>query len=47
MVNKYLMEFRDWISSNGEAQYSIDHSLYIAMKKVFLNFNEVSYVLQS
>ena len=40
MVNKYLLEFRDWMSSNGDAQYSIDHSLYIAEKEVFLNFYE-------
>ena len=38
MVNDYLMQFRDWMSSNGDFQYSIDHNLYNAEKEVFLNF---------
>ena len=37
-VNKYLMKFRDWMSSNRDTQYFIDHSLYIAEKEGFLNF---------
>ena len=40
MVNEYLMEFRDWMSSNRDAQYYIDHSLYIAEKEVLVNFYE-------
>ena len=40
MVNNYLMEFRDWMTANGNTQYSIDHNLYIAEKEVFFNFYE-------
>ena len=40
LINEYLMQFRDWMSSNGNSQYSFDHSLYIAEKGVFLNFYE-------
>ena len=40
MVNNYLMEFRDWMSSNRDTQSSNDHNLYIAEKEVFLNFYE-------
>ena len=35
MANMYLAEFRDWMSSNRDSQFSIDHSLYIAEKKSF------------
>ena len=37
---RLVMEFRDWMSSNGDAHYSIDHSLYIAEMEVYLNFYE-------
>ena len=34
------MEFRDWMTANGNTPYSIDHNLYIAQMEVFLNFYE-------
>ena len=40
MVNTYLAELRDWMSSNGDSQFFIDHRLYISEKEVFLNFYE-------